>query len=138
MYRQVLRALRGYRVGQPVVCGHVLCAKKIGTSARLSASRNVRQSPLFERCERLRNSVRSIVNSKISLRGSDDALTGLGKTESFANEPNAPNNILSPITFMLCKAGRLPADDDLTFRVNAVNLENRLGDIETDCRNRHV
>src|ERR1700756_342120 len=34
---------------------------------------------------------------------------------------------------------QLPADDDLTFRINAVDLENRLGDIETDCRNRlHV
>jgi hypothetical protein len=32
-----------------------------------------------------------------------------------------------------------PVDDDLTFRINAVDLENRLGDIETDCRNRlHV
>jgi hypothetical protein len=32
-----------------------------------------------------------------------------------------------------------PAHDDLTFRINAVDLENRLGDIETGCRNRlHV
>src|ERR1017187_9506674 len=31
---------------------------------------------------------------------------------------------------------QLPADDDLTFRINAVDLENRLGDVETDCRDR--
>src|SRR5450830_1673725 len=31
---------------------------------------------------------------------------------------------------------QLSADDDLTFRINAVDLENRLGDVETDCRDR--
>src|SRR5450830_1289085 len=31
---------------------------------------------------------------------------------------------------------QLPADDDLNFRINAVDLENRLGDVETDCRDR--
>src|SRR5664280_3059702 len=31
---------------------------------------------------------------------------------------------------------QLPADDDLTFRINAVDLENRLGDVETNCRDR--
>jgi hypothetical protein len=34
---------------------------------------------------------------------------------------------------------QLPADDHLTFRINAVDLENRLRDIESHCRNRlHV
>ena len=31
---------------------------------------------------------------------------------------------------------QLPADDNLALRINAVDLEYRLGDIETDCRDR--
>jgi hypothetical protein len=29
-----------------------------------------------------------------------------------------------------------PANDNLALRINAVNLKNRLGDVETDCRDR--
>jgi hypothetical protein len=31
---------------------------------------------------------------------------------------------------------QLTADDHLASSINAMNLEDRLGDIETDCRNR--
>jgi hypothetical protein len=31
---------------------------------------------------------------------------------------------------------QLTADDHLASRINAVDLENRLGDVETDCRDR--
>ena len=31
---------------------------------------------------------------------------------------------------------QLTADDHLTGSINAVDLEGRLGDVETDCRNR--
>src|SRR5271169_3439876 len=31
---------------------------------------------------------------------------------------------------------QLPTDDHFAFRVDAVNLKNRLGDVETDCRSR--
>jgi hypothetical protein len=31
---------------------------------------------------------------------------------------------------------QLPADNHLTSGINSVNLEDRLGDVETDCRDR--
>jgi hypothetical protein len=31
---------------------------------------------------------------------------------------------------------QLPADDDVALRINAMDLEHRLGNIETDCRDR--
>jgi hypothetical protein len=33
-------------------------------------------------------------------------------------------------------APQLPAQDHLAGRINAMHLKDRLGDIETDCRNR--
>jgi hypothetical protein len=35
-------------------------------------------------------------------------------------------------------AAKLLSDDDLLSRVNAVNLEHVLGDIQTDCGDLHV